>query len=180
MASEETKDIMTSKAEKAPKKETLTLTSKDLQNIVGSAVEAALGRVGESMERAADKQAAAILEARKPYVDPAQEENQRFMREQTKRAFLREQEALKNFRDNICPHLQGCNALSDQPGQLSSIIPHKLDTGEVIGICTNCQKVFRYDDADYAQQMSRKSGNRPSGAGQRFFSDPVAVIKAGR
>jgi hypothetical protein len=69
-----------------------------------------------------------------------------------------------------CEHFQGSSKLSSFTGPLSSIVKHQLDSGELIGICTNCQAMFRPGDPEYRKQINRKSGNSMSKAGQRFNS----------
>lgn len=120
----------------------------------------------------------AILESRKPYVSEAQQENERSMRESMRAQAERLRRDIEASQE-MCPHLQGSNALSDFSGQLTSIVQHRLDTGAVVGICTNCLRVFKPGDKDYIQNMKRKSGNRISAAGQRMFLDPQAVQRAG-
>ena len=71
-----------------------------------------------------------------------------------------------------CEHLQGSNALSEFPGQLTSIAWHRLDAGTIFGICTNCLRQFWPTDPDYVTQFRRKSGNKISAAGQRNFLIP--------
>jgi hypothetical protein len=82
--------------------------------------------------------------------------------------------AVKAAQDQ-CPHLAGSNPLSDQPDLLNrtSIIWHTSDSSETYGICTNCQRVFHENDADYAQWRRRVSINKQSRSGERFFADPM-------
>lgn len=132
-----------------------------LSTVVSSAVEQAVARTAQITSKA-------IEESKKPYKDPLQEQNdeamRRSMREQRERDRVREKISQRN-----CPHLQGSNPLSDFSSNLTSIVQHVLDSGEMIGICTNCLRVFREGDPDYVQWMQKKSGNRTSSAGQRFM-----------
>lgn len=157
------------------KSEKISLSLDDLKDIVSSAIASA---VSQSQASSAKIIADAMLEARKPYVDPRQVENEKAMRDSMRIAqdrINREIEASKE----TCPHLQGSNALSEFQGQLGSFVLHQLDTGEVIGICTNCQKIIRStndgkDGRPNDQQFfSKKSANRLSRAGQRVFRDPT-------
>lgn len=152
--------------------ETVTLTLAELQKLINSSK-------GDSIENLARVLADALIESKKPYVDPLQKQNEAAMRQSMRDQAARHKAAVEASQE-ICPHLQGCNALSEFPGQLTSIVQHRLDTGEIIGLCTNCQRIFRVGDPDYATQMRRKSGNKLSAAGQRFFIDPMAAIQAGR
>jgi hypothetical protein len=70
---------------------------------------------------------------------------------------------------------------------LTCIIHHYLDTGELIGICANCNHVFRNTqgkdpaaDLEYKTWMAKKSGCRPSASGRRFFANPLEAIRAGQ
>lgn len=109
----------------------------------------------------------ALSELRKPYENPGEKALQEQMRI-AHRALMAKQEAGEKASQEACPHFQGCSEHSDRAGDQTSIIKHRLDSGEVIGICTNCQRVFRQTDEDYRKQMGRKSGNQMSQAGQRF------------
>ena len=134
---------------------------------------------GNSQDNVLTSLVAALDNLRKPYEDPAQKANREAARKAMRDLIERQKIELANARDN-CVHTQGCNPLSEKMGDMSSLIFHTLDTGEMIGLCTVCQKTFRSDDPEYQVQMRRKSGNRPSAAGRRFFADPLAAIAAGR
>ena len=153
----------------------VTLNIKDLQAIIAQAVAMASVEAGKA---SSETLASAILESRKPYVDPRHAENEEQMRQSSRLQRAREQEYTKYSQEN-CLHLQGSNALSDRHGDMSSIVMHKLDTGLVIGICTNCIKVFDARNPEDRKFFQMKSGNRMSAAGSRFFVDPVARMDAG-
>lgn len=161
----------------AAKTEKISLGLDDLKDLITAAVAQA---VKHSQESSAKIIAEAMLEARKPYVDPRQKQNEEMMREQMREVNERINHEIELSKSN-CPHLQGSNALSEFQGQLGSFVLHQLDTGEVIGICTNCQKIIRStndgDDGrpDDRQFFARKSANRLSRAGQRTFRDPTKV-----
>ncbi len=140
----------------------ISLTPEQLQAIIVSAVEGA-------GEKQAKILAEALIESKKPYVDPKQAENAEADRKRDAEIQARMRENLKRDRQN-CKHIRGSNALSDWPDDhnLTSIIHHQLDNGKLIGICTNCQRVWYPGDADYNEWMSKRSGNRMSLAGQRF------------
>lgn len=123
----------------------------------------------------------AIIESRKPYVSPKAEADALAMKEQMRRQH--EQLEANRLADQArCEHIQGSNSLSDYPSVYgrTSIIWHVLDTQEVIGVCTNCTRVFRSCDPDYATWRKKPSGNRMSAAGQRFFPDPLGAMRAGQ
>jgi type III secretion system FlhB-like substrate exporter len=165
--------------------ENITLTKSELQNIISQAVAAASSaaqdRASEIVSKGMSELAAAIIESKKPYVDPRQEENERAMRE-SMRVVNERMKAQILASQATCPHLQGSSELSDFSGQLSSLVIHRLDSGVVVGICTNCQKQIYSDDPDVEVQkiFRMKSGNRMSSAGIRNFVDPKAAMAAGR
>jgi hypothetical protein len=165
------------KATRAKASDSLSMTREDLSALIAGAIEAA--KVASSNDTAALVNA--ILESRKPYVDPAQKATLTAIRKQMREQRLKIMEQMK-LEQASCPHLQGSNPLSDFPSPhgLTALVQHVLDTGEMIGVCTNCGRIFRSCDPDYRQWMAKKSGNRMSSAGRRFFADPVAAIKAGQ
>lgn len=148
----------------------LVFKESELERIIAAAVSAA---VRSSSGLLAD----AIKESRKPYIDPKQAENDETMRTQMREQSARIAADIRASQD-LCPHLQGSNPLSEQPKQTTSIVMHRRDTNDVIGICTNCLRVFKPGDPDYMQWMKKKSGNKMSEAGRRFFLDPAAVQRA--
>lgn len=96
-------------------------------------------------------------------------ENEKKFRKQSKEL----QERLRTLRiveQNKCPHIAGCNFLSEQQDihGLTSIVWHRTDAGEIIGICTNCQRIFWPKDPDYEIWRKKPSFNKMSGAGYRI------------
>jgi hypothetical protein len=138
--SKETKTIVPATAEQEESSATFSEPKLSLKDL--SALAAALG---EAMKTASAEQAAvlanAFAESRRPYQDPAQAENARKMREQ-----MRDQAKQIRLSEiaakNACPHVQGANAMSSSAGTKSSFCLLKLPTGEVVGVCSNCQKVI--------------------------------------
>lgn len=165
---EEPNDILGGKGKVQGGKVTLDMA--DLQQIISSAVATAVAS-------SANVLAEAIKESKRPYVDEKQHANDETMRQSMREQMKRIREDIAASQDS-CPHLQGSNPLSEQSGVLTSIVRHRLDTGEVVGFCTNCTRIFRANDKDYGYWMRRKSGNRLSEAGRRFFLDPSSVIRA--
>jgi hypothetical protein len=168
-----------------PKADNITLSKADLQQLISSAVAAAVGASAERSEKIVSEGmselAKAIIEARKPYVDPRNVENEKAMRE-SMRVVNERMKAQILASQGTCPHLQGSSENSDFTGQLSSIVMHRLDSGVVVGICTNCQLQIFSDNPDVNVQkiFRQKSGNRMSSAGIRTFHDPKAAMSAGR
>lgn len=165
--------------------QSITLTKADLQALLAQAVAAATAaaqdKANDIVSKGMSELAAAIIESRKPYVDPRQQENEKNMREQMRVVNERMHQQILSSQE-LCPHLQGSNELSDFSGSLSSWVIHRLDNGLVIGICTNCQKhIFSNDtDPEIRKFFKMKSGNRMSSAGVRTFVDPRTAQDAGR
>lgn len=155
----------------ADKDGSIKISLKDLAALVATATESAT-------QKSAEVIAKALIDSRKPYVDPKQEQNE----EQFRKSTLEVQQRIrKNIKaaQNTCPHEQGCNELSEQSNGRSSFVIHRTDTGLTIGICTNCQKLIRSDRPEDFSFFKRKSGNRASSAGIRNFMDPNGVQKRG-
>jgi len=128
-----------------------------------------------------NKLAEAIIAAQKPYEDPKKEANEKMFREQTRRQSKQEREAM-NANQAACPHVAGCNLLSEMrdPMGRTSIIWHTTDSTETIGICTNCQRIFRDNEPDYVEYRRKPSFNRPSASGRREYNDPKAARERAR
>src|SRR5690242_3174352 len=73
--------------------------------------------------------AEALRDSRKPYVSPQQEENDAAAKQAMREQRERQDAEIRASQDN-CPHLQGSNALSEEPGTKTSIVKHKLDHGD--------------------------------------------------
>lgn len=173
------------KTPEAKSADTITISASELQRLLRDAVSAAVAETNKNSERVVSdgmkELAAAIIESRKPYVDPRDVENEKAMRESMRKVNER-MKAQIIASQSTCPHLQGSSENSDFTGQLSSIVMHRLDSGVVVGICTNCQLQIFSDDPDVNVQriFRQKSGNRMSSAGVRTFRDPNAAMTAGR
>lgn len=143
--------------------------------------ESLLELITKMNETSTDRLAAALIESRKPYVDPKQEQNEEFMRQQAREQRKREEAGRKRDQEN-CPHLAGSNSLSDQPDLLgrTCIVWHTSDSTETFGICSNCQRIFRDNDPDYGVWRRKPSINKQSRAGERFFADPIKAREVAR
>lgn len=152
----------------------------ELQAIVNAAVTAALAQSANQGQQIA----AALLEARKPYEDPKQKANEESMRRSMHASDESQRRALAQDQ-LLCTHRKGSNALSSFPAENNyAFIKHVLDTGEIIGICTNCTKVIssvndgrdgRPNEISFFQLPST---NGTSQAGRRFFDDPLKAQRA--
>lgn len=135
----------------------------------------------QSSETMANTLAAAVLEARKPYVDPRAEENDRFAREQA-REQMKRQKADREYSQSVCTHIAGSSPNSEMPDLAgrTSIVWHRYDVQDELGICTNCTRIFYPSDKDYGTWRVKKSFNLLSRSGDRQFSNPLAAQKAAR
>lgn len=142
----------------------------------------------ESQKAAAEaneKLAAAILETTKPREvlktreQIAKESNDKLFDDQAKE-LKRRQRANLIYEQNTCEHIAGCNELSEERDVRgrSSILWHQTDAQVTVGICTNCQRIFRPSDQtdnkgnNYDFYRRKPSINRLSKAGFRQFKDP--------
>jgi len=155
----------------------VNMTVSEITALVNDAVARARSEDANATNEVLKQLTQAIQDSRKPYKDPKAEENDALMRAQMKDVNKRIALNIKASQAN-CPHFQGSNELSDFQGALTSIVKHYTDTGVAWGICTNCLRQFWPGDPDYMKEMQRKSGNRPSAAGRRWFSDPAAAAQA--
>lgn len=160
--SEETGQVVERKS-----KQTINLGIEELQAIISASV-------AQAVAQSSNVIAQALIESRKPYVNPLNKQNEDAMRDQMREVHDRIKREIEASRDG-CAHLQGSNALSEFQGQMGSFVLHQLDTGVVVGICTNCQKTIWSNSSDPAEikMFSRKNANRMSKAGQRVFLDPL-------
>lgn len=163
----------------------MSVSLADLQGMVAAAVSAALAASADQGTKTAEILAKAIVEASHPKKDSRtllNEENDRIMREQS----LEIQERIRKNREEAqeyCQHLQGSNELSEWTLDRSSFAMHQLDTGELIGLCTNCGKLISSisdspEDRKIFDAQRRKPGNKMSRAGQRVFLDTYKAQRA--
>jgi len=135
----------------------------------------------QSSQSLAETLAKAIVDAQKPYIDPKKAENDEMFREQSRRQRKAQMEAIKASQAS-CPHIAGCNSLSEfpDPHNRTCIVWHQNDATEIIGICTNCQRIFRETDPDYMEWRKKASINRLSKGGERQWSNAFAAKKIAR
>lgn len=137
----------------------VTLSAQDLLNL--------FQQMQQNQSKSQKELVEAIIESRKPYVDPGQEENQKQAKEQLRKQELQK---LNNARakQRNCPHEQG--QTGDERNGKSSFNFLKLPTGEWVGICTYCQYVassLRPSDAKFFQKRS----GRPAESGMPIIPD---------
>jgi len=150
-----------------------------LAAIVNAAVSANSKENSSNMAEMASIIAKALIESKKPYIDPRVKANNEAARRSMLESRKREQEAFIAAQSN-CLHKKGSNPLSwySDPNN-SSFVLHRLDTGEWIGICTNCTKVISsLLPADQPFFTGSRGTNIRSAAGERVFSDPIKAQRA--
>ena len=155
-------------------KHTMTLGLEELQAIVAAAVKEAVAASQGNNASIAE----ALKDARKPYVDPKTVANDKSARRSMIAAKKQEKERTEFYQNKVCPHTMGSSPNSARSLPDSSFAIHVLDTGEVIGCCTNCQKVISSLNQDDLRWFAIKGGNIRSAAGVRFFSDPLRAQRA--
>jgi hypothetical protein len=147
----------------------------ELQAIVSSAVAEAVKAAIASQSANTTALAEAIKDSKKPYEDPKQKANDAAMRKSMIAAKEQEKKRTEYFQNNVCPHTMGSSESSARALPDSSFAVHVLDTGEVVGVCTNCQKVISSQVQEDARWFAKKGGNIRSAAGQRTFVNSYAA-----
>lgn len=150
----------------------------DLQSIVSAAVSEAVKAAIQSQGANTQALADAIKDSKRPYEDPKQKANDAAMRKSMIAAKNDEKRRTSYFQDNVCPHTMGSSESSARALPDSSFAVHVLDTGEVVGVCTNCQKVISSLVQADARWFAKKGGNIRSAAGQRTFQNPYKAQQA--
>lgn len=149
----------------------VTLTTEQLQLLLNTVAQSQNSGQSTNLQVLVD----AIVESRKPFVDPKaiqnEEEFRRGAREQEK--FKRSQ--IRAAQDN-CPHTKGQGGSA--PSSHSAFWMHRLDTGETIGICSNCQKVISSLNPDDTKWFRLGGDNQAGGAGVRTFMHPLKAMLA--
>ena len=158
----------------AAPKHTMTLGLEELQAIVSAAVKEAVSASQNNNANIAE----ALKDARKPYIDPKTIANDKSARRSMIAAKKQEKERTDFYQNKVCPHTMGSSPNSARSLPDSSFAIHVLDTGEVIGVCTNCQKTISSLNQDDLRYFAIKGGNIRSAAGVRFFADPLRAQRA--
>jgi hypothetical protein len=167
-------------ADQEGKKAKLSFDIEEVQDLVTAAVVAAAEQGREANKETTLAIVQALLDARKPYIDPKQKALETMTREQNKNQAKQIKRDFEAGQDN-CPHKKGSSPLSwyNDPNN-SSFGIHTLDTGEIVGICTNCTKVISSLDPTHRVFFANARGtNIRSAAGVRSFADPLAAQRAG-
>jgi len=148
----------------------ITLTNEQLQALLAAATapKGENDKFGELVH--------AIIESRKPYVDPRTEAN-----EEEFRRGAREQErnrrAAQANAENNCPHEKGSTGNRSYGESAFWIL--RLDTGLTIGVCSQCGKTINSLNPDHTVFFRKRGDNLPATAGQgRVFLDPIKAMTA--
>lgn len=148
----------------------LTLTADQLQQLLTAA--------GASQNRPDDKfeqLVQAIIESRKPYVDPKQEINNLEFQKSNREQEENKRRLMKSAQDN-CPHEKG--STGNRSFGESAFWKIRLDTGEHIGICSQCGKEISSLYPEHSVYFRKRGDNLDAAAGQRQFMDPVRAMTA--
>lgn len=146
--------------------------------IVNAAVSAAMKEGASQSTNMASAITEALIEARKPYTSPQDIANRESARKSSREQAAR-QKRTKELEQAACKHVKGSNPNSFRSDPYDSAIArHVLDTGEIIGICTNCNKVFSSLFEADIPWLREKSTNQTSMAGRREFANQDAAKRA--
>lgn len=159
------------KAAEAPAMSTEQLL-KLLADVLAKSTANSEAQTAAIMELARPKEA--VKTARQIAEEKNEEQFKKNQRDQEKWAKANEKWAHEN-----CEHIAGCNPLSEMKdlAQRTSIIWHRGDVGQVTGICTVCQRIFKQSDADFTKWRKLKSFNKDSASGFRTVMDPAGAIE---
>ena len=108
-------------------------------------------------------------------MDPKAVANEKAMKESMKQSTLN-RERIKKQEQGLCPHQMGSHPDSRFPFLDSSFAEMVLDTGELIAVCTNCQKIISNQIEEDIIWFKKKGRNVRAAAGyaQRDLSNPHA------
>lgn len=148
----------------------LTLTVDQLQQLL-TAAGASQARPDDGF----DKLVQAIIDSRKPYVDPAQAETNKNFQEANRQQERDKRRMIQAAQDN-CPHEKGANG--NRSFGESAFWKIRLDTGEHVGICSQCGKEISSLYPEHSQFFRKRGDNLDAAAGQRQFMDPVKAMTA--
>lgn len=117
----------------------------------------------------------AIIESRKPYKDPLQAANDQEFQKQNREQEANKRRMEKSSQDN-CPHEKGANG--NRSFGESAFWKLRLDTGETIGICSQCGKEISSLYPEHMPFFRKRGDNLDAAAGQRQFMDPLKAMTA--
>lgn len=159
-------------------KHQMTLGLDELQAIVSAAVKEAVKASQEVKTDSDSRVADAILKSREPYEKPQDKAN----RESARRSMIKsredQQKNLENYQDKVCQHVQGSSPNSSRRSTDSAFFQFILDTGELVGVCSNCQKVVSSLFHEHQKYFQMGGGNQRASAGHRFFENPLKAQRS--
>lgn len=155
----------------------VSMSVAELAALIGRLTQEANERAAAQIASSNESLANALLESRKPYVDPRVAENDRLFREQTKEQERRKRAAIEASQ-KWCEHRAGSLGDVADPGHRTSIVWHQNDIHSIVGICTICQRQFHEGDEDYMKWRGQKSFNKMSRSGQdRYIPDHAKALQ---
>lgn len=172
-----TKAIAVKEAVKEAIKETesleqpLSITSDQLQQILAAAGTAQSQSKTDEFKLLVE----AIIESRKPYIDPKAEANEKEFQRTNQELEENKRRAVADAQKN-CPHEKG--STGNRSFGESAFWIHRLDSQETIGICSQCNKVISSLNPDDTIFFRKRGDNLPSQAGVRTFLDPIKAMTA--
>lgn len=150
----------------------VTLTMEQLQQLLAAASQNAQNSQPDSKF---EQLVGAIIESRKPYVDPRQVENDKSFQEGIRQQEVDKRRMVQDSQNN-CPHEKGANG--NRSFGESAFWMLRLDTGETIGICSQCGKEISSLYPEHLVFFRKRGDNLPAAAGQRQFLDPLKAMTA--
>lgn len=176
---------------KSEKQEALPQTVSELQAVIAAAVAAAVAEVAQTQQSSGSdisRLVEAIVESRKPVIDPqaeANRKNEEMFRRQFKQNAEREKAVIAGSQ-KVCKHIAGSNSLSNLPDpyQRTAFHWHRGDLGLVFGICKICGKVvWEFEQAEFSKYFSQPAydltGAPMSEGGRRDGGDRDYLIRHG-
>ena len=150
----------------------LALTLEQLTSIVNASIAANASNNAAQLDALVN----AIVESRKPFVDPKAAENEEEFRRGIREQERRKKDSEKASQD-ACTHEKGSTG-SFSYGE-SAFWVLTLDTGETIGVCSQCQKVITSLNPEHVKFFRMKGSNQPAHAGRgRMFLNPLKAQTA--
>lgn len=153
----------------------ITMSANEFKSMVETLMAQSATVNAESNKAFAETLAAALRDSNKPYVKPGTEENEEMFRKIT-----REQEERKRKQmlasQEWCQHIAGGLGDVRDPGNRTSIVWHRFDHGATIGVCTQCNRVFRESDTDFRKWWGMPKFNKMSRSGDRYIEKTAAAV----
>lgn len=142
----------------------ITLTAADLLKL--------FSEMQKQQIDAADRQATAIAQLSPSYKSPEQKEFEQKARQQQRDQQVQTLK-IKRHQQRMCQHEIGQTGTKRTGEGAFNLL--KLPTGELIGVCTYCQKVISSLNPDHIKYFRSKVGGTMAESGQltEFITDPI-------